>query len=62
METYLHIQLVMTGPRLVNYTWNYMRERNLLNLQGHEHYNPQKKNYIFLRQVAEEMKAKSKKR
>jgi len=30
--------------------------------QGHEHYNPQKKNYIFMRQVTEEMKPRSKKR
>lgn len=36
----------------VSYDWS----------KGHEHYNPQKKNYIFLRQVTEEMKPRSKKR
>ncbi|KAL5456926.1 hypothetical protein EMCRGX_G034154 [Ephydatia muelleri] len=36
----------------VSYDWS----------KGHEHYNPQKKNYIFMRQVTEEMKAKAKKR
>ena len=31
-------------------------------LQGHEHYNPQKKNYIFMRAAAEELKPRQKKR
>lgn len=30
-------------------------------LQGHEYYNPQKKNYIFLRNAAEELKPRNKK-
>ena len=35
--------------------------KTLLELQGHEHYDPQKKNYIFLRNCSEEMKPRSKK-
>lgn len=30
-------------------------------VQGHEYYNPQKKNYIFLRNAAEELKPRNKK-
>lgn len=30
-------------------------------LKGHEYYNPQKKNYIFLRVAAEELKPRNKK-
>jgi mRNA export factor len=36
----------------VSYDWS----------KGHEHYNPSKKNYIFLRQANEELKPRTKKR
>lgn len=62
METYLHIQSATTGPRYVNYVGEESLQAITVTPQGHEHYNPQKKNYIFMRQVTEEMKAKAKKR
>ncbi len=34
---------------------------NFFNIQGHEHYNPSKKNYIFLRQASEDLKPRKKK-
>ena len=69
MATYLHMLLVTTGRRYeveshrrclpCLFMKSFHFEPSVL--QGHEYYNPQKKNYIFLRNAAEELKPRNKK-
>ena len=72
MGTSLHMHPVMIGQRYKIWTPKLLRLalRVWLTIafhfehfipQGHEYYNPQKKNYIFLRNAAEELKPRNKK-